>query len=93
MRVPACEQMGLDILLTEKITRLKQTLSKKEECDCGAELDVNISKFFKKIKFCGGYIGGSTPIHHDRCGPVLGGPTCDILVLDLRSVDLYQDAH
>jgi hypothetical protein len=26
-------------------------------------------------------------------GPVLGGPLCDILVLDVRSVDLYQDVH
>ena len=26
-------------------------------------------------------------------GPVLGGPLCDILVLDVRSVDMYQDVH
>jgi hypothetical protein len=26
-------------------------------------------------------------------GPVLGGPLWDILVLDLRSVDLCQDVH
>jgi hypothetical protein len=26
-------------------------------------------------------------------GPVLGGPLWDILVLDLRSLDLYQDVH
>jgi hypothetical protein len=30
---------------------------------------------------------------HTRRGPVLGGPLWDILVLDLRSVDLYQDVH
>ena len=28
-----------------------------------------------------------------RRGPVLGGPKCDILVLDVRSVDLYQNVH
>jgi hypothetical protein len=28
-----------------------------------------------------------------RRGPVLGGPLCDILVLDVRSVELYQDVH
>jgi hypothetical protein len=28
-----------------------------------------------------------------RRGPVLGGPLWDILVLDLRIVDLYQDVH
>jgi hypothetical protein len=26
-------------------------------------------------------------------GPVLGGPLWDILVLDLRSLDLFQDVH
>ncbi len=28
-----------------------------------------------------------------RLGPVLGGPLCDILVLDVHSVDLYQDVQ
>jgi hypothetical protein len=28
-----------------------------------------------------------------RRGPIPGGPLCDILVLDVRSVDLYQDVH
>jgi hypothetical protein len=36
------------LLLTEKITQLKQTLLEKEECNCG-ELNVDINKFFKKI--------------------------------------------
>jgi hypothetical protein len=34
--------------LTEKITRLKQTLFEKEECNCG-ELDADMGKFFKKM--------------------------------------------
>jgi hypothetical protein len=29
----------------------------------------------------------------DWRGPVLGGSLCDILVLDVRSVELYQDVH
>jgi hypothetical protein len=36
---------------------------------------------------------GGNGADKNRGCPVLGGPKCDILVLEVRSVDLFQDVH